>query len=157
PGGATSPDDRGHSIAWHDATLYLAGLVGGSLPSQIDLVGTPSGPPNAFVTALDSAGTRLIYSVALGGTRTDGALGLAVDGGGNVSRGGGTTPFPRVGPGGVGKSPFPPVNAFQLDLAGGFDAFVTKIPYLHPLVYTAQAGDSLTLRRNGANLELLRN
>src|SRR5262249_6474977 len=31
------------------------------------------------------------------------------------------------------------------------------LPYLHPLVYTAQAGDSLTLRRNGANLELLRN
>src|SRR5262249_56567119 len=33
----------------------------------------------------------------------------------------------------------------------------TKLPYLYPLVYTAHAGGSLTLRRNGANLELLRN
>src|SRR5262249_20116188 len=115
PGGATSPNDRGNSIAWHDATLYIAGMVGGSLPSQIDLVGTPSGPPNAFVTALDSAGTRLIYSVALGGSRTDAALGLAVDGVGNIYLTGMTNSVLQFPPrGGVGESPFPTANAFQL-------------------------------------------
>ncbi len=106
---------------------------------------------DAFVTKLNAAGSALVYSTYLGGSRDEGAFGIAVDGGGNALVTGFT------------NSPnFPLANALQPALGGGLmlgaDAFVTKInPAGSALVYSTylggrgdDAGGGITVDRAGA-------
>jgi Beta-propeller repeat len=72
---------------------------------------------DAFVTQLDAAGSALVYSTYLGGSGDDEGNAIAVDPAGNAYVTGLTssTDFPTT------------AGAFQTTLAGGFDAFVTKL------------------------------
>jgi hypothetical protein len=76
------------------------------------------GNTNAFMTEMNAAGSALVYSTYLGGSRYDYGYGIAVDGSGNAYVVGQTksTDFPTT------------AGAFQTTLRGGsYDAFVAKI------------------------------
>lgn len=90
---------------------------------------------DAFITKFNSTGTALVYSTYLGGTRDDGAVGIAVDGSGNVWVKGNTesTDFPIT------------TGAFQRRNAGSFDAFVTELNSTgSSLLYSTYLGGSGT-------------
>src|SRR5262249_47882676 len=98
-----------------------------------------------------AAGSALAYSTYLGGSGQDIGRYIAVDGSGNAYVTGTTlsTDFPTVNPipGAHGKGPLG-------------SSFVAKVPDIGSLTYTVLHDNlphSLTLRRNGANLELLDN
>jgi len=96
-------------------------------PSQ----GVPGGR-DAFVTKLDAAGAALVYSTYLGAFGDDSAFGIAVDAAGSAHVTGRTF-----------SSTFPTRNAVQPFLAGGQDAFVTKLdPSGTALVYSTFLGGS---------------
>ncbi|MGC8793675.1 MAG: SBBP repeat-containing protein, partial [Bryobacteraceae bacterium] len=71
---------------------------------------------DAFVVKLDAAGSNAVFSTLLGGSRNDIALGVAVDGSGNVWVGGQTD-----------SMDFPLANPAQSQLAGFGDGFVAKL------------------------------
>ena len=84
---------------------------------------------DVFITKINAAGNALVYSTYLGGTGTDRATGIAVDGSGNAYVTGQTN--------GV----FPTANAFQPLNGGSIDAFVTKINAAgSALVYSTYLG-----------------
>jgi uncharacterized protein (TIGR03437 family) len=71
---------------------------------------------DAFVTKLDPSGSHVVFSTYLGGTGNDKGSGIAVDVAGNVY----VT--------GVAQSAFPTTaGAFQKQLRGNFDIFLTKL------------------------------
>jgi hypothetical protein len=74
------------------------------------------GGDDAFVSKVNATGTTLLFSTYLGGSGTDQASAVALDTSGNVYVTGLT-----------GSSNFPTVNPFQGSLAGGTDAFVSKL------------------------------
>ncbi len=139
--------DSGTSIAV-DGTghAYVAGLTtsGGGTTNFPTTPGafqtTLKGPQNAFVAQLSPDGTALAYSSYLGGSGTDAANAIAVDGSGNayvtgLTNSSGTTGFPTT-PG-----------AFQTQLGninGAYqNAFVTKVnPNGTGLVYSTYLGGS---------------
>jgi hypothetical protein len=96
---------------------------------------------DAFVTELNPGGSNLVYSTYLGGTGTDAGIGIAADSTGNAYVTGVTY-----------STNFPTTNAlvFQLAgttnpvlnyLAGGYNAFVTKIGAGgSPLAYSTYFG-----------------
>jgi uncharacterized protein (TIGR03437 family) len=75
-----------------------------------------AGVEDAFVAKLDLRAAKLIYATFLGGTRVDGARGIALDGFGNAYVTGYTL-----------SADFPVQNALQPNYASGSDAFVTKL------------------------------
>jgi streptogramin lyase len=92
-----------------------------------------NGNVNAFVTKLNVAGTGLVYSTYLGGSRGDDARGIAVDGSGNayVTGESASTNFPTT------------ADAFQTSLRGSSNAFVTKLNAAGTgLVYSTYLGGS---------------
>jgi hypothetical protein len=95
-----------------------------------------NGGGDAFIVKLLPDGSGLAYSTFLGGSRTEGAGGIAVDGAGDAYVTGGTNSpdFPTT-PG-----------AFQTKLAGDFDGYVAKL---------SAAGDSLVFSTylGGTNLD----
>jgi hypothetical protein len=87
---------------------------------------------DAFVAKLNAAGSALVYSTYLGGSRDDQAgLGIAVDGAGNAYVSGFTT-----------STNFPMKNALQPTYGGGaHDAFVAKLNAAgSALVYSTYLG-----------------
>lgn len=121
-----SQDDKAAAIAVDAAgNAYIAGSTSSSnfpVSTTAPQV-TYGGHQNAFVAALNPAGTALLYSTYLGGTATasrgavDRATGIAVDQTGNAYVSGATS------------SPDFPVTpgVLQTALAGGFDGFVAKV------------------------------
>jgi hypothetical protein len=91
------------------------------------------GYPVAFVTEMNHFGNALLYSTLLGGSLSDVASGIAVDGAGNAYVTGYTT-----------STDFPTANAVQASYVGGScgvnpcqDAFVTEVnPQGTSLVYS---------------------
>ena len=81
---------------------------------------------DAFVSKIAADGSRLLYSTYLGGVQEDRANAIAVDAAGSAIVTGSTYSYD-----------FPVSNAYQSMLAGGQDAFVTKL---------AADGRSLTLQ-----------
>ncbi len=77
---------------------------------------TPAGGSDAFVAKLNTTGSALAYSTYLGGSSIDKARTIAVDASGNAYVTGFTT-----------STDFPTVGPIQGTLAGGSDAFVTKL------------------------------
>ncbi|MGA9751411.1 MAG: PKD domain-containing protein [Acidobacteriota bacterium] len=101
-------------------------------PTHLPLQAALSGPNDAFVAKLNPAGTALIYSTYLGGSASDTAMSLALDGSGAAYVTGFTS-----------SSDFPTVGAFQPATGGSSDAFVTKIaPSGTSLVYSTFLGGS---------------
>jgi uncharacterized protein (TIGR03437 family) len=86
-----------------------------------------------FVAKLNAAGSGLVYSTYLGGSGSDSALGIAVDGPGNAYVTGQTS-----------SVDFPVINAFQPYLASQFgNAFIAKFdPAGSTLIYSSFLGGS---------------
>jgi hypothetical protein len=95
---------------------------------------------DAFVTRLDPSGGKLSYSTYLGGSGMDQANSVAVDSSGDAYITG------RAGPG------FPTTSgAFQPEIKGGNDAFVTKLRSGDgALLYSTYLGGSSGLPDDGA-------
>ncbi len=95
------------------------------------------GAGDAFLAKLDAAGSRLVYATWIGGSGTEVALGVAVDGAGNAYVTGWT------------DSPdFPTRGALQPGLAGATDAFVLKVSPAGELLYATYLGGSAADRGN---------
>jgi hypothetical protein len=135
-GGGSS--DVGHGMAV-DArgSAYVTGWTSSTnFPSTAGAFQrTRAGVIDAFVTKLDPTGAALVYSTYLGGNGSEGSPGrengIAVDAVGNAYVMGRTnsTDFPTT------------AGAFQRTLAGGDDAFVTKVdPTGATLVYSTYLG-----------------
>ena len=84
---------------------------------------------DAFVTKLDPTGSSVVYSSYLGGSGVDQGTGIAVDVRGNAY----ITGFTR-------SVNFPTANAFQENLAGAVNAFVTKLDPSGSLFYSTYLG-----------------
>lgn len=140
--------DIGWSIALDPSgNIYIAGETLSKLlptsPNALEPVfrGGTHGFGDAFVAKYDSSGSNLIYLTYLGGKRDDGALGVAVDSGGNACVTGFTDSddFPIV-----------PANAIRTKLTGKnnnalrlfpVDAFVAKLdPSGSSLAYSTLLG-----------------
>jgi hypothetical protein len=110
--------DQGYGIAVDSAgDAYVTGAtVSDHFPLKSPIQETYGGSQDAFVTALNPAGSALLYSTYLGGSLNDTGTGIAVDGANNVYVTGQT-----------GSSDFPTANPTQPSLGGDNDAFVTEI------------------------------
>src|SRR6185295_10618861 len=96
---------------------YVTGdTFSGNFPLSNALQSTLAGTQDAFVTKLNSSGTALVYSTYLGGNNTENARGIETDGAGNAYITGNSA-----------SPDFPISSALQPALAGGDDAFVTKL------------------------------
>jgi hypothetical protein len=112
--------DVGYGIAVDTAgNAYVTGPTGSS---DFPVAGSPVQSTighfsDTFVAKLDAAGSPLVYSTYLGGSNRDVGYGIAVDTAGNAYVTGPTasSDFPVAG------------EPAQVSLAGGSDAFVTKI------------------------------
>ncbi|HEY0603437.1 MAG TPA: SBBP repeat-containing protein [Herpetosiphonaceae bacterium] len=112
-----SSNDFAYDIAVDGSgSMYVAGETASlNFPTASPLQGTKAGGIDAFITKLNSSGA-LVYSTYLGGSATDRAYGVAVDGSGNAYLAGST-----------GSTNFPTVNAAQSGNAGLTDAFIAKL------------------------------
>ena len=128
-----SEGDSANGIAVDSAgNAYITGYTfSHNFPTVNAFQPTLAGPQNAFVTKIDST-PSLAYSSYLGGSSSDSGNGIAVDSAGNAYVTGETQ-----------STNFPTVNAFQPALAGGLDAFVTKIDSTPALAYSSYLGGSL--------------
>lgn len=115
-------NDFGNDIALDTAgNASIAGLTGSTdFPTTADAIQSDYGGNNdGFVTRLNPTGTALVFSSYLGGGNTDNARAIWVDSAGSIYLAGVTSSadFP-ITPG-----------AFQTQLGGFSDAFVTKIVF----------------------------
>ncbi|MCS1351717.1 SBBP repeat-containing protein [Mechercharimyces sp. CAU 1602] len=129
-------DDEGNAIAINNnGEAFITGTtLSRDFPVtrgafQQELKGTTA----AFVTHLNDTGTSFLYSTYLGGGMEDGGFGIAVDGASSAYVTGSTFSFD-----------FPVTSgAFQTQLAGSSDAFVTKFNSAgSSLVYSSFLGGS---------------
>ena len=110
---------RADAIALDSAdNIYLTGYVTtNTLPTVKPIQASLKGDQNAFVTKLNAAGSALVYSTYLGGSKDDQANGIAVDSAGNAYVTGWTT-----------STDFPTADPLQAtDVSDNETAFVTKI------------------------------
>ncbi|HEX6098596.1 MAG TPA: SBBP repeat-containing protein [Thermoanaerobaculia bacterium] len=111
-------DDDGQSVALDAArNAYVAGTThSANYPTANAIQAVNAGPPDAFLTKVNAAGSALVYSTYIGGSGGDFGYGVAVDGGGAAYVAGVTQ-----------SANFPVANAIQAALAGTEDAFVLKV------------------------------
>lgn len=116
--GGSDDDEWGYDVAVDSSSnLYVTGYTkSDNFPTINAFQGTfQGGNEDAFVAKLSVDGNALDYSTYLGGSGSDGALGIAVDLSGNVYLTGQT-----------GSPNFPTKNPYQLG-QGTYDVFVTKL------------------------------
>ena len=131
-----SGSDFGEGIAVDgNGNIYIAGSTSSANypvanPVQAGATSTEQ-CGNAFVTKINPSAPSLVFSTYLGGSKCDGANGIAVDPSGNVYVTGGTE-----------STDFLTSNAFQGTKGDGFtgDAFVTKFTGTGTLVYSTYLG-----------------
>jgi hypothetical protein len=103
-----------------DGAAYVTGLTWSTdFPTATPVQAASAGGGDAFVTKLNAAGTALVYSTYLGGTKRDEGLGIAVDGSGNA-----------VAVGFTSSTDFRIANAYQNQngsSGSNNDAFVTEL------------------------------
>ena len=106
-----SSDDSGNAIAVDGSgnAFVTGGTKSSDFPTQGPYQSTLKGALNAFVFELNSTGSTLMYSTFLGGTGSDVATGIALDGSGNAYIAGSTS-----------STDFPPKNPIASETAGGF-------------------------------------
>lgn len=124
-----SNDDSGNGIAISGTGgVYIAGGTKSSdFPFKSGFQSALNGTLNAFVLELNSTGSALTYSTFLGGTGSDVANGIALDGSGNAYVVGSAT-----------STDFPTKNPLANETAGGF---VTELnPTGNALVYSSLLG-----------------
>ena len=128
--------DVGFGIAVDGAgSAYVTGSTSSNdFPTTAGAVQTTgAGRVDAFVTKLDTTGSRLVFSTYLGGSDDDGGSDIAVDAAGSAYVTGDTTSpnFPTT------------AGAVQTTHAGGaHDAFVTTLDATGSLVYSTYLGGS---------------
>src|SRR5437867_1079347 len=117
--GGTDGDDAGRGIAVDATGVYVTGFTASTdFPTTAGAVQTVFGGGgfDAFVVKLNPTGSVLLYGTYLGGSGPDVGLGITIDILGNAYVTGGTR-----------SANFPTFGAAQTALAGGRDAFVTKL------------------------------
>ena len=111
--------DQAMSLAIDSSNnLYIVGFTASTNfptvnPAQATIGG---GDGDAFLAKLSGNGSTLIYSTYFGGSDDDRAMGVAVDGLGNIYLVGTTASIN-----------FPTINALQPTFGGSFDGFVIKL------------------------------
>ena len=91
-------------------------------------------PVDAFIAKIDSGGSNLLFSTYFGGSSIDEGIGIAVSPGGDVFVTGLTSST---------NLHVVPTNAFQTQLAGAFDGFITRLSganNIYTNVYTTYLG-----------------
>ena len=123
-----SGTDQANGVAVDSAgNVLVAGTTRSSdLPVLNAYQGTLAGASDVFLVKLDPTG-KLLYSTYLGGSNTDAATGLAVDGAGAAYITGNTA-----------SGDFPG----QTTIAGGMAGFVLKISATGSLVYSWESNES---------------
>ncbi len=113
-----SGDDTGYSVAVDGGgNVYLAGSTGSTnLTTQTPLQSGNRGADDVFVAKINAAGTALVYSTYLGGSKSEACYSIAVDGSGAAYLTGVTD-----------SSDFNTKDALQNTNRGELDAFVAKI------------------------------
>jgi hypothetical protein len=114
-----SGGDQAWGVAVDSAgSAYIAGYTTSTnFPTASPIQAANAGFQDAFVAKINAAGTALVYSTYLGGSRDEQARGIAIDELGNAYITGFTS-----------STNFPTANAFQAAPSGNTqDAFVTKI------------------------------
>jgi uncharacterized protein (TIGR03437 family) len=123
-----------------EGSAYVTGATGSNdfpTANAVQSAGGGDAPPlgaDAFLFKLNPAGSALVYSTYLGGTRPDAAMGIAVDAAGNAHVAGITT-----------STDFPTADAFQPANRGAapltISAFVAKLNAAgSSLVYSTYLG-----------------
>ena len=131
-GGSSSDAGRGIAVDAAGAAYITGGTDSTDFPTQQAFQGAKAANSDAFVTKLSPTGTTLAYSTYLGGSSFDEGWGIAVDAAGAAYITGYTF-----------STDFPTRQAFQGALAGGWDAFVTKLsPAGNTLAYSTYLGGS---------------
>jgi hypothetical protein len=112
-------------------SAYVVGWTGSSdFPVVNAYEPSYQGGWDGFVTKLAPSGQSLVYSTYLGGSGADNGAAIAVDAGGGAYVAGETQ-----------STDFPLANAFQSQLGGSQDAFVTRLaPAGNALVYSSYLG-----------------
>lgn len=133
----------GSDYAWAidadaDGNAYVTGRTEHiDFPTANAVQPEKAGSCDAFATKIAPDGSRLVYSTYLGGSNEgsffgcDTGTGIAADAAGNAYVTGWTN-----------ASDFPTANALQPAIAGGADAFVTKLSPAGALVYSTYLGGS---------------
>jgi len=132
--GGDSSTEAGQGIAIDSAgNAYVTGETSSvDFPTENPYDNTRGGFVDAFVTKLTAGGNALAYSTYLGGSNEDWGCGIAVDAFGNAYVTGRT-----------GSADFPTLNAYDGNLGGSSDAFVTKLaPEGNALIYSTYLGGS---------------
>jgi hypothetical protein len=127
--------DEGSGIAIDSAgSAYVTGnTLSTNFPTQNSVQAASGGDDDAFVAKLDPSGGVLVYSTYLGGRKSDGGEGIAVDRSGDAYVTGATT-----------SAHFPTHNPLQPTNDGGYlKAFVTELNAAgSALVYSTYLGGS---------------
>ncbi|MGA9752503.1 MAG: SBBP repeat-containing protein, partial [Acidobacteriota bacterium] len=130
-----SGTDRALALAVDATGAYVAGpTTSPDFPTLNAFQGNLKGPQNAFLCKVAFSGSVLsfVYSTYLGGTGTDQANAVRVDGSGNAIIVGSTSSLD-----------FPLLNPFQPLYAGNGDAFISKFtPSGGALVFSTYLGGS---------------
>lgn len=127
-----SSADESHSLAVDPfGGIYIAGYTSSSdFPVVNAFQPKLNGPRDAFILKLSNSGDAIQYSSYLGGSRSDRAYGLDVDGSGNAYISGTTL-----------SDNFPVANAFQAKFGGGLgDTFITKITAAGTVAFSTYLG-----------------
>jgi hypothetical protein len=113
-----SGGDQAYGIAVDgNGSAYVTGHTDSTnYPTQNPYQGTNTGGSDVFITKLSSSGNTLVYSTYLGGSNSDEANGIAVDGNDNAYVTGMTD-----------STNFPTENPYQSAFAGSSDAFVAVV------------------------------
>ncbi|MCJ7515588.1 MAG: SBBP repeat-containing protein, partial [Dehalococcoidia bacterium] len=129
-----SENDAGDKIAVDSSgCAYISGGTGSTdFPTQNAYQAASGGGSDVFVTKLSATGDVLLYSTYLGGSARDARGGIAIDSSGCAYISGTT-----------GSTDFPTLNAYQAAIAGGSDAFISKLNASGTaLVYSTYLGGS---------------
>jgi hypothetical protein len=124
--------DSGYAIAVDATTAaYVTGSTSSTdFPTVNPLQGRNGGNGDAFVAKVNAAGTALVYSTYLGGSRYEFGHGVAVDAFGNAHVSGVTA-----------SNDFPTANPLQATNGGDHNAFVAKLtPAGSAFVYSTYLG-----------------
>jgi hypothetical protein len=115
PGSGVADEGTGIAVDSHGDAFVTGNTSSSGFPTKNAFQNELKGYQNAFVTKLDAADCALVYSSYLGGGGEQGT-GIGLDGNRNAYVTGLTS-----------STSFPVKNAFQKDLGGPQDAFLTKI------------------------------
>jgi hypothetical protein len=131
--GGSGPDSAGGIALDASGNVWVAGTTASNdFPVVNPIQSTFQGGQNdAFISELKSDGTQLLFATYLGGVGNEGAVGIAIDGSGNVIVAGTTT-----------STNFLTRNPLEPTLGAANDGFITRISSAGQLVYSTYFGQT---------------